>query len=98
MRSISARHSSTEHSQSSLTLLSPPHADHVRACRLRQDHIKVGCPKCECLALLRGVGGAIVDASHASLVSADVVQARFNDVRIDAKLSHAGGDSASNVA
>src|SRR6516165_802754 len=38
---------------------------------------------------LLGVGSAIVNARNATLVTADVVQYRFHDMRLDSKFSHA---------
>ena len=54
-------------------------------------------PPRQCLRLLGGVLRAIVDAGDASLMSADVVQHGFDDVRLDADAGHAGGARSAQV-
>jgi hypothetical protein len=47
--------------------------------------------------LLGRILRAVIDASDAALVAADMVQHRFDNVRLNADVSHAGGNSSADV-
>ena len=54
-------------------------------------------PRRERCALFLFVDRTIVDTGDSSLVAADMVQHRFDDMRRDAKLGHAGRDAAAQI-
>src|SRR6516162_11934042 len=54
-------------------------------------------PRRERCALLLFVDRTIVDTGESSLVAADMVQHRFDDMRRDAKLGHAGRGAAAQI-
>jgi hypothetical protein len=54
-------------------------------------------PKIERLALLGRVGGAVVDSGDASLVAADMIEHRFDNMRQYSKFDNPGGDRAADV-
>jgi len=54
-------------------------------------------PQLQRCPLLGGIGAAFVDTGNASLVAADVIQRRFDDVRLNSEISHPGSRCATQV-
>jgi hypothetical protein len=74
----------------------PPQRHYIALAAFRHRKDMLG-PKIERLALLGRVGGAVVDSGDASLVAADMIEHRFDNMRQYSKFDNPGGDRAADV-
>src|SRR5262249_20912204 len=59
--------------------------------------LNVISPTLQCLAHRVGVARSIINSCNPALVAADVIKDCLDDVRLNAKLGHAGGASAAQI-
>ena len=76
---------------------SRPHRNDVAREPAGDDRLDVRGPKVEGLPLLRGIERAIIDARHARLSAAHVIERGLDDVRLHAEVGHPRGGGAAQI-